>query len=218
MTQIETGEKVLAVDSDVFAFTPDSRRVIAAHHRRIHVFDLADGKEVRAFGRFTPRALAVSPDGALLASGHWNGVALWDLSTGQRIGALTGSGRYMLGLSFSRDGKLLAAGTDAGGIEIWDVARRVRLAAIQLEAGETSTPAFSPNADYVAVGIYGTGTVWLIDVARGRIADQKKVSDLGCGSAAFSPDGRFLITPSTGGLVQWPYDRGGSIRVFRVNR
>lgn len=34
---------------------------------------------------------------------------------------------------------------------------------------------------------------------------------------AFSPDSRFLVTPSTGGLIRWPYDKGGTIRVFRVN-
>ena len=25
-----------------------------------------------------------------------------------------------------------------------------------------------------------------------------------------------LITPSTGGLITWPYDKGGTVRVFRV--
>jgi WD40 repeat protein len=68
----------------------------------------------------------------------------------------------------------------------------------------------------VAVGIYGTGTAWLIDVSSGKILDRQKVSDLGCGSVAFSPDGRYLITPSTGGLITWPYDVGGTIRVFKV--
>jgi len=48
------------------------------------------------------------------------------------------------------------------------------------------------------------------------VLDHKKISDLGCGSVAFSPDGRYLITPSTGGLIKWPYDRGGTIRVFKV--
>jgi hypothetical protein len=55
-----------------------------------------------------------------------------------------------------------------------------------------------------------------VDVRSGKIIDHAKVSDLGCGSVAFSPDGRYLIVPSTGGLVTWPYDRGGTIRVFKV--
>ena len=65
-------------------------------------------------------------------------------------------------------------------------------------------------------GIYCTGTVWLIEVATGKIIDRQQVSDLGCGSVAFSPDGRYLVAPSNGGLIKWPYDRGGTIRVFRI--
>ena len=123
----------------------------------------------------------------------------------------------MEGLSFSNDGKLLAVGTDFRGLQIWDVGRQRRLRSVKLAGGDVSKPAFSPDARLAAVGIYGTGTVWLIDVSSGKVIDHQKVSDLGCGSAAFSPDGRFLITPSTGGLITWPYDRGGTIRVFQVN-
>jgi WD40 repeat protein len=97
------------------------------------------------------------------------------------------------------------------------VNRKTRIQSLDMEGGQVSEPKFSPDARLVAVGIYGTGTVWLIDVGSGKIIDHQKVSDLGCGSVAFSPDGRFLITPSTGGLIKWPYDRGGTIRVFKVS-
>jgi hypothetical protein len=62
-----------------------------------------------------------------------------------------------------------------------------------------------------------TGTVWLIATRTGEVLDHRQVSGIGCGSIAFSPDGRSLITPSTGGIVTWLYDRGGTIRVFRIN-
>jgi WD40 repeat protein len=93
----------------------------------------------------------------------------------------------------------------------------MKLFSLDIGGGEVSEPAFSPDGRLVAVGIYGTGAVWLIDVRTGKIIDHRKVSDLGCGSVAFSPDGRFIITPSTGGLIRRPYDRGGTIRVFEVN-
>lgn len=83
--------------------------------------------------------------------------------------------------------------------------------------GYVSDPAFNQDGTLIAVGVYGTGTVWLIAPRTGKVLDHRQVSDLGCGSVAFSPDGRFLITPSTGGLVTWPYDRGGTIRVFQIN-
>jgi WD40 repeat protein len=120
-------------------------------------------------------------------------------------------------LSFSPDGKLLACGTDDGRVQICDVGRAVAVVSLELHGGVVSEPAFSPDGRLVAVGVYGTGTVFLIDVASGKVIDQQKVSDLGCGSVAFSPDGRYLITPSTGGLIKWPYDKAGTIRVFRVD-
>jgi WD40 repeat protein len=159
----------------------------------------------------------MSPDGTTLASGHWNVVILWNMFTGKRLAVLRGFERYVKGLSFSRDGRLLAAGTDAGGLQIWDVRRRIKVGSLDIGGSEVSEPAFSPDGRLVAIGVYGTGTAWLVDASNGKIVDYQKVSDLGCGSVAFSPDGRFLITPSTGGLVKWPHDTGGTIRVFRVS-
>jgi WD40 repeat protein len=226
--EMETGKSLISAPDNVyplFAFSADSRYVAESlpgggiHKTHIRVVDLASGKQVSAFGRHDLFSIAISPDGTTLASGHWDLITLWNMFTGKRVAVLRGFGRYVYGLSFSRDGRLLAAGTDVGKVEIWDVDRRAKLHSLD-PAGAydyVSKPAFSPDGRLVAVGIYGTGTVFLIDVNSGKVLDRKKVSDLGCGSVAFSPDGRYLITPSTGGLITWPYDRGGTIRVFQVN-
>jgi WD40 repeat protein len=225
VAEMETGRPLISLGKDVYAvhaFSPDSRYVAESigiggdDSRKIHVVELATGKTVSAFGRYAPSSIAISPDGSTLATGHWDVVILWNMFTGKKLGAMAGAGRYVGGLSFSRDGKLLAAGTDAGGLQIWDVSPRTKIASIDIGGGGVSDPAFSTDGRRVAVGVYGTGTAWLVDVPSGKIIDHQKVSDLGCGSVAFSPDGRFLITPSTGGLIKWPYDKGGTIRVFRV--
>src|SRR5262249_50445006 len=83
---------------------------------------------------------------------------------------------------------------------------------------QVSNPVFSPDGRLVAFGIYGTGAAWVVDVRSGKVVGKARVSDLGCGSVAFSPDGRYLITPSTGGLITWPHDRAGTIRVLEVHR
>jgi WD40 repeat protein len=223
--EMETGKPLISSGKDVYAvhaFSPDSRYVAESiqsqrGHAHIRVVELASGKQVSAFGRHAPFSIAMSPDGATLASGHWNIVTLWNMFTGKRLAVFRGFGRYVGGLSFSPDGRLLAAGTDAGGLQIWDVRRLSRVESLDIGGG-ASEPEFSPDGRLVAVGVYSTGTAWLIDVGSGIIIDRQKVSDIGCGSVAFSPDGRFLITPSTGGLIKWPYDKGGTIRVFRVTR
>jgi WD40 repeat protein len=221
---LETARPLIELDRNSdgqFVFSPDSQYVAVTGMDRtdaIRVFELPTGRQVRGFGRSHIYGLAISPDSRTLAAGYWGLVTLWDLATGERLGVLRGFSRYVVGLSFSADGKLLAGGTDAGELQIWDVANRARIASIDIDAGESSVPAFSPDSRRVAVGFYGSGAVWLIDVNSGKAVDRWKVSDLGCGSVAFSPDGRYLITPSTGGLITWPYDQGGTIRVFKVNQ
>jgi WD40 repeat protein len=222
----ETGKALTSLGDDVYAvhsFSPDSRYVVESvpgNHAKgtaIRVLELPSGKQVAAFGDFGAFALAISPDGNALATGHWNVVTLWDLMTGERLATLHGLDRYVKGLAFNKDGDLLAASTDLGSVQIWDTHRFERIHSIQIGGGEVSEPKFSPDGRFVAVGIYGAGTAFLLDVAAGKIVDKQKVSDLGCGSVAFSPGGTFLITPSTGGLIKWPYDRGGTIRVFKVS-
>lgn len=231
--EIETGKPAISLEdgaSAIHAFSPDSRYVAESAlgrglhasrkgvlARRIRVVELATTKQVSAFGARTAFALGISPDGTTLASGHWDVVTLWNMFTGERLGVLRGFGRYISGLSFNKDGSLLAAGTDSGALQLWDVRSLKRIWSLQIGYSYVSDPAFSPDGRLMAIGIYGSGTAWLIDVVTGKVVDRQKVSDLGCGSVAFSPDGRFLIAPSTGGLIQWPYDAGGTIRVFRVN-
>lgn len=135
---ISLGASVFAV----IAFSPDSRYNAESSSRQgiqdshIRVVELASGRRVSAFGRHAAFAIAMSPDGMTLASGHWSIVTLWNMFTGKRLAELRGFGRYVKGLSFSRDGKLLAAGTDAGGLQIWDVGRLSRLASLDIEGGE----------------------------------------------------------------------------------
>jgi WD40 repeat protein len=224
--ETSTGRKLIYLGSKTYAthaFSPDSRYVAeSVQHganlpNPITITRLADGKQISAFGRHYARAIAIGPDNRTLASGYWDTVVLWDMFTGKRMAVLRGIGQYVDNLSFSRNGGLLGIGADTGGLQIWDLRHKRRIASIKLGGSDVSAPSFSPNGKLVAAGTYRSGTVWLIDISKERILDHWKVSDLGCGSAAFSPDGRYLITPSTGGLITWPYDYGGTIRVFKVN-
>jgi WD40 repeat protein len=217
-----SGRQVLALPDGVFAgfaFSADSREAVevsASAGAAIRVIDLASGRQVQAFGTQSVFAAALSPDGARVAAGYWDEVLLWDRASGQRTDALRGFGRYVVGLAYSRDGRFLAGGTDQGGLQAWDLQRHRRLWSRNIGGLQVSTPAFSPDGRLVAVGSYGTGEVSLIETRTGQLLDRVQVSGLGCGSVAFSPDGQHLITPSTGGLIRWPYDFGGTIRVFEI--
>ena len=69
-------------------------------------------------------SVVYSPDGKLLATGgRWDGVRLWDSTTGKALRFLpTVGGQGTFYLAFSPDSKtLVSCGTD-GALEVWDVA------------------------------------------------------------------------------------------------
>ena len=226
VVDLTTGKTLLSLGKDTFAtftFSHDGHYIAesigknAPRGAKIRVLELPTLRPVIAFSRLSAQSMAISPDGSTLASGHWDAVVLWNIHSGKPVGVLHGFGRYVSGLAFSKDGAMIAAGTDTGGLQVWDLQHLSRISSVELQGGYVSDPAFNQDGTLVAVGVYGTGTVWLVATGTGEVLDHRKVSDLGCGSVAISPDGEFLITPSTGGIVTWPYDRGGTIRVFRIN-
>jgi WD40 repeat protein len=119
-----------------FIFSPDSRYVaenvagMSARGRHIRLVELLTGKTVSAFGKHVAFAFAISPDGKVLASGHWDAVVLWSIPTGTRIASFHGFKRYVKSLSFSPDGRMIATGDDLGGLQLWDVQRSKRVFAV----------------------------------------------------------------------------------------
>jgi WD40 repeat protein len=110
-------------------FTRDGKALVLARHQRIHVFDTADGAELRHFDTGAVldfNGFALSPDGRwLLATTHAplppkaNGqgrklfVTIWELATGKRVRSTPLPEAYGRQVAWSPDGRYYAAvGTD----------------------------------------------------------------------------------------------------------
>jgi RNA polymerase sigma factor (sigma-70 family) len=106
---------------------------------KLHLWELATGKEVGCFP--VPFALAgvFSPDGHMLASAsdpadmrlRDTPIRLWDAITGEEVGLLEGHGTFAASLAFAPDGQALATGLTHSTVLLWDLQpawRRIRQA------------------------------------------------------------------------------------------
>ena len=67
-------------------------------------------------------ALAVSPDGQIVATGSQDGsLRLWDINTGKTLSVLRGHQGIVSGMAFSPDGTLLATASWDGDVAVWAI-------------------------------------------------------------------------------------------------
>src|SRR5262249_4298376 len=143
-------------------------------------------------------ALAFSPNGKVLAasSGAWKAprnmnagpgeVTLWDSESGRELLKL--EKEYLNDVTFSLDGKWLAAASALGAIWVWDAAGERLVHALRGHTGWVSSLAINRAGTRLVSGSHdGTVKVW--DLATGQELRTLNGPAGGVFSVAFSPDG-----------------------------
>ena len=115
-----------------WVFTRDGRSVIGSEPepgRRLCFSELATGSEPRYFPghREAITAMAISPDGQMLATGAGyteTGIRLWEVPSFRSLGELSGHQGWITALKFSPDGQTLASAGADRTMRLWDVPTR----------------------------------------------------------------------------------------------
>ena len=192
-------------------FSLDGKTLAWASGLDIRLQDAQTGEEkMRLTGHeWGMHSMALSPDGAILASGSEDStIRLWDMHTGEHKKTLNGHTDRVYSVAFSTDGKTLASGSDDNTIRLWNVDTGETQRILTAHAGEfegvdnghssvegVKSVAFSPDGKTFASG-GGDNVIHLWDIGTGK----RKMTLVGhthwVFSLAFSPDGKTLASGS----------------------
>jgi WD40 repeat protein len=189
----------------------------SAEPRRFPGLSRPPGEE----GPFQATSLALTRGGKLVS---WNGARI-NVWNGRKLTTLTpGVKPYQWLLTFSRDGRRLAAGSDADGtVVIWrmrlDGSPRGDPTVFRAGSGEAPTGwgpslaslAFSPtNPRLLAVGGWD-GTVAFWDTDSGVLLARERAGVGAVGKLVFTSDGRRLASTDEGGIRIWNVGRRAAV-------
>jgi WD40 repeat protein/tRNA A-37 threonylcarbamoyl transferase component Bud32 len=109
-----------------------------------------DGRLVKTFDTASG-PLCFSPDGRLLAGTTWGEgrVTVWDVKTGEKVGAWRAHEAPVNGVAFWPGGGALATAGHDGAVRLWDVATQRKLAEVRHD-GQAHHLAFSPDGGALA--------------------------------------------------------------------
>jgi WD40 repeat protein/DNA-binding SARP family transcriptional activator len=186
-------------------FSPDGRLLaVAGDKGELGLWDartLAPVRRLQGLRSWT-QAVAFSPNGRLVAAGDYSDnsrLLIWDVGSGRRTAFE--SDFHAGELTFSPDGRLLAAAGREQGVEVRDVASGRLVGKPPLDE-MARTVAFSPDGKLLFVGLYnGTGTFLSTEdwkpAGPGIRGHGQRILN-----SRFTPDGRTLATSSADGTVQ----------------
>ena len=219
--------------------SPDGKTIITDDYWEHNITQLWDvkAKRVRTALKRRPKkrkpmrtsfraGFTFSPDGTTVASGGQdNVVRLWDTTARQPSGlkkffgvftdnrsprlTIQGHTVHVRTLAFSPDGKMLAGGSNAGSIHLWDAHTGTKFFTFTGHSNRVSAVAFSPDGKTLASGSQ-SGEICLWDTVNETkdsaniITPRATVSKL-----LFSPDGKILVSGNGKGTIQlWDVHTG----------
>src|SRR4029077_6310933 len=148
-----------APDGKTLALAPTD--LSQGSNQLIKIVDTSTGQEIRtltlSLKEFSAvQILAFSPSGKTLACAHDTWISIWKVSTGEKLGGIGNRPGEDVGLfngiTFSADGRMLAAASATGLVYQWNLQTGVQLQPLREPAVRCWCVAYSPDGKTLAAG------------------------------------------------------------------
>ena len=165
-------------------------------------------------------SIAFSPDGQTLSSGsNDKTIKIWQLSTGEELGTLTGHSGWFAGVrsvAISLTGQILASGSDDNTIKLWQIGTDREIRTLTGHTSGVASVAISPDGQtLVSSGISYDNTIKLWQISTGRQTRTFTAHTSGVYSVAISSDGQTIASGGEDKTVRlWRLDTGDHLRTL----
>jgi len=153
--------------------------------------------KAQANGKAPVTSIALAPNGKTLAVGDPTTVRLWNLTSGKELYQI--ASEDVSSLTFSPDGKYLAAVSWAASVHVWEASTGKGLHRLGgRSTGNTTSAVFSPDAKT----LMGVGnTIQVLDLATGTVAPSDRRRTGMVWFVTLSPDGKTLAWTGTDKVI-----------------
>ena len=202
-------------DVNSVAVSPDGRTIVSGSgDGTIKLWDIASGallSSIESRQRVIV-SVAVTPDGQNIVSRNFLGtIGVWEIATGKLMRSWESNSRE---IALTPDGRQAVSTGPASTIALWDIVTGMPIRSFGGEAKDVQDwvdpIAVAPDGRHVVSGSAAGLKLW--DLATGALVRSFEGSKGPVKAMAYSPDGRFLVSGGSDGVLRlWDIDTGRDV-------